>query len=100
MVRQTSSDFRVLKNVSTMAFVVAISLGGHRDQDAVLAELGLIVDRAILAATIRMVDQPCCRTARGQGFAQSGESQGPMQPVACCPADDPACEQVDDAGEI
>ena len=28
--------------------VVAISLAGHRDQDAVLAELGLIVDRAIL----------------------------------------------------
>src|ERR1700719_5208887 len=37
--------------------VVTISLAGHRDQDAVLAELGLIVDRAILAATIRMVDQ-------------------------------------------
>jgi putative tryptophan/tyrosine transport system substrate-binding protein len=28
--------------------VVAISLAGHRDQDAVLTELGLIVDRAIL----------------------------------------------------
>src|SRR3954470_5042842 len=28
--------------------VVAISLAGHRDQDAVLVELGLIVDRAIL----------------------------------------------------
>jgi hypothetical protein len=47
-----------------------------------------------------MVDQPWCRTAHGQGFAQSGESQLPMQPVACCPADDPACEQVDDNGEI
>src|SRR6202011_1277546 len=72
----------------------------HRDQDVVLAELDLIVDRAILAATIRMVDQPCCRTAHGQGFAQSGESQVAMQPVACCPADDPACEQIDDNGEI
>ena len=30
--------------------VVAIPLAGHRDQDAVLAQLGLIVDRAILAA--------------------------------------------------
>src|SRR3954462_15038110 len=28
--------------------VVAIPLAGHRDQDAVLAELGLIIDRAIL----------------------------------------------------
>src|SRR3954453_18821800 len=38
--------------------VVAIPLAGHRDQDAVLAELGLIIDRAILAATIRVMDQP------------------------------------------
>jgi len=30
--------------------VVAIPLAGHRKQDAVLVELGLIVDRAILAA--------------------------------------------------
>src|SRR6059036_725809 len=28
--------------------VIAIPLAGHRDQDAVLLELGLIVDRAIL----------------------------------------------------
>jgi hypothetical protein len=47
-----------------------------------------------------MVDQPCCRPAHGQGFAQSGESQVPMQPVGCCPADDPAGEQVDDNGEV
>ena len=52
--------------------VIAIPLAGHRDQDAVLLELGLIIDRAILAAAIRMMDQPCCRTAHGQGFAQSG----------------------------
>src|ERR1700726_1474784 len=31
--------------------VVAIPCAGHRDQDAVPAELGLIVDRAILAPT-------------------------------------------------
>src|SRR5215208_7967014 len=54
--------------------VIAIPLAGHRDQDTVLLELGLIVDRAILATTIRMVDQPCGRTAHGQGFAQGGKS--------------------------
>ena len=48
-----------------------------------LLELGLIIDRAILAAAIRMMDQPCCRTAHRQGFAQSGKSQVAMQPVAC-----------------
>ena len=80
--------------------VVAIPLAGHRKQDGVLVELGLIIDRAILAATIRMMDQPCCRTAHGEGFAQSGESQIAMPPVAGCPANHPACEQVDNDGEV
>ena len=39
--------------------VVAISLAGHRDQDAVLAELGLIVDRAILLEFNRSSQQQC-----------------------------------------
>ena len=58
--------------------VVAIPLSGHRDQDAVLAELGLIIDRTILAAPIGVMDQPGCWTAYGKGFAQSGESQVPV----------------------
>ena len=36
--------------------VVAIPLAGHRDQDGVLVEFGLIVDRAILAAAVGMMD--------------------------------------------
>ena len=39
--------------------VVAISLAGHRDQDAVLAEFGLIVDRAILLEFNRSSQQQC-----------------------------------------
>jgi hypothetical protein len=46
------------------------------------------------------MDQPCCRTAHGQGFAQSGKSQLAMQPVAGCPTNDPSCEQVDNDGEV
>jgi hypothetical protein len=46
-----------------------------------------------------MMDQPGCRTAHGKGFAQGGKSQVAVQPVAGCPADDPAGEQVDDDGE-
>src|SRR6476469_82980 len=75
--------------------VVAIPLAGDRKQDAVLVELGLISDRAILAAAIGVTDQPRCRTAHGQGFAQSGKRQLAMQPVAGCPANAPSCEQVD-----
>ena len=80
--------------------VIAIPLAGHRDQDAVVLELGLIIARAILATAIRMTDQPGRRTGHGQGFAQSGKSQVAMQPVAGCPADDPACEQVDNDGQL
>src|SRR6476619_6761572 len=38
--------------------IVAIPLAGHRDQDAVLVELGLIIDRAILA--VRVHRAPHC----------------------------------------
>ena len=92
--------FQGLKERLHHGVVVSIPLAGHRDQDAVLAELGLIVDRAILASPVGMMDQPCYWMAHGQGFAQRGEGQVPMQPVACCPTDDAACEQVDDNGEI
>ena len=43
--------FQSLKERLHHGVVVAISLARHRDQNAVLAELGLIVDRAILTAT-------------------------------------------------
>jgi hypothetical protein len=59
---------------------------------------GISLDRAILAATIGVMDQPGCRTAHDQGFAQSGKSQVAVQPVAGGPADDPAGEQVNDDG--
>ena len=43
--------FKCLKERLHHGVVVAIPLTGHRDQDAVLAEFGLIVNRAILTAT-------------------------------------------------
>jgi hypothetical protein len=96
--------FQGLEECLDDGVVVAIPLAGHRDQDAVLVELGLIIDRAILAAAIGVMDQPCCRPAAGRrmvrGIAQSGRSQVAMQPVAGCPANDPACEQVDNDGEV
>ena len=42
--------FQCLEERLPHRVVVAIPLAGHRDQDAVLLELGLVVDRAILAA--------------------------------------------------
>jgi hypothetical protein len=37
--------------------IITIPFPGHRDPDAVLSQLGLILDRAILTAAIRMMDQ-------------------------------------------
>src|SRR5215218_7381196 len=55
--------FQGLEERLDHGIAVAIPPAGHRDQDAVLLELGLIVDRAVLAAAIRVMHQPCCRTA-------------------------------------
>src|SRR5271169_7024750 len=58
--------------------VVAVALCRHRDQDAVLAELGLIIDRTVLAATVR----PSDRVARDREGAAAG---GVRAGTAGCP---------------
>src|ERR1700682_6132685 len=63
-------------------------------------ELGLIVDRAILAAAVGMVDQPGQRTPRQKRSAESSQGQIPMQTITNRPADDTAGEEVDDDGQI
>src|SRR3954452_2819179 len=64
--------------------VIAIPFAGHRDQDAVLVELGLIVDRAILATAIRVMHQPCCRRrmVRALRRAARARSRCSRSPVA------------------
>ena len=39
--------------------VIAVPLAGHRDQDAMLAEFGLVIDRAILLEFSRSSQQQC-----------------------------------------
>ena len=43
--------------------VVAVSLAAHREQNTVLSELGLVVDRAILLSAVEMTEQPRRRNA-------------------------------------
>src|SRR6202171_3817789 len=59
-------------------------------------ELGLIVDRAILAAAVGMVDQPGQRTPRQKRSSESSQGQIPMQTITKRPADDTAGGEVDD----
>jgi hypothetical protein len=46
------------------------------------------------------MDQPRGRAAHDESLAEGSASQIPMQPVTCRPADDSACEQVDDDRQI
>lgn len=42
--------------------IVAISLARHRDQNAAVSQFRLILDGAMLAAAVRVVNKPCGRT--------------------------------------
>src|SRR5271163_4394406 len=49
--------------------VEAVSLARHRDRDAVLSQLSLVLDGAVLAATVRVVNEADGRTPHGDGPA-------------------------------
>lgn len=96
---QISSDVMVLKMEGVSAtgssepatldhrVVVAVPLAAHRDQDAALSKLGLIVDGAVLRSSIGMMNQPRRRVAVHNGAPQSLYSEAVLQPVTRGPAD-------------
>src|ERR1700722_6987884 len=49
--------------------VEAVSLARHRDRDAVLSQLSLVLNGAVLAATVRVVNEPDGWTPHGDGPA-------------------------------
>jgi hypothetical protein len=49
--------------------VEAVSFARHRDRDAVLSQLSLVLDGAVLAATVRVVNEPGGWTPHGDGPA-------------------------------
>jgi hypothetical protein len=49
--------------------VEAVSFARHRDRDAVLSQLSLVLDGAILAATVGVVNEPGGWTPHGDGPA-------------------------------
>ena len=55
-VRQTSLALRVLKNVSTMALSKQFPLPDIEIEMPVLSQLSLVLDGAVLAATVRVVN--------------------------------------------
>ena len=68
--------------------VVAVALSTHRDQQVMFSQHRLIVDGAILAAAVGMMDQTTGRVSRDKRHTQGTQRQILLQPVADCPADD------------
>lgn len=92
--------FDRLKERLDHGVVEAVSLARHGDTDAVAAQFGLVVHRAVLAAAVRMMNEPFGRTSHNDGPAQGCEREVAVQPVADRPADDTAGEQIDDHRQI
>lgn len=80
--------------------VEAISCAGHRDQNAVLFQLGLIVDGAVLAAAVGVVNEPDGRAPRGDGPSQRRERQLFMEAIAGRPPHNAPSEQIDGDSQI
>jgi hypothetical protein len=55
--------------------VVANFLPGHRDPDAVLPQLCLILDRTVLTAAVGVMDQPLTGSSDRQSLAQRLQRQ-------------------------
>ncbi len=79
--------------------VVAISLARHRDADAVPPQFGLVLDRAVLAASIRVVNEPGGGTSDSDSKAQGRQGQFLVQAVTGGPADGASGEKVDHDGK-
>src|SRR6476646_4663310 len=70
--------------------VEAVSLARHRDRDAVLSQLSLVFDGAVLAATVRVVNEPGGWTPHGGGPADDAPGKevnddGKVEPALACP---------------
>ena len=92
--------FQRLKKCLDHRVIKTITLAGHRDNDAVPAQLGLVIYRAILAAAVGMVNQLPRWRSHCQGLAKSRDGESTMQAISNSPADDATREQVDDDCQI
>ena len=52
-----------------------MALARHGDRDAVAAQLGLVVHGAVLAAAVRMMNEPFGRATHDKRLAQGSECQ-------------------------
>jgi hypothetical protein len=68
--RQTRSALRVLKNVSTMALSKPFPLPDIEIEMPFFSQLSLGLDGAVLAATVRVVNEPGGWAPHGDGPAE------------------------------
>ena len=80
--------------------VEAVCLARHRNRDAVLSQLSLGLDGAVLAATVRVGNEPGGWAPHGDGPAQGQQRQFLMKPVGGGPTDDAPGKEVNDDGKL
>jgi hypothetical protein len=61
--------------------IEAVSVSRHRNQDAVLPQLSLVIEGALLAAAVRVVNEAGDRTPHGDGPARSRQCQFLVKPT-------------------
>lgn len=86
---QISSVLSVSNQCFDDGIVIAASLAARRDQHAMFAEFGLMVDGAILTAAVNMVNKSRRGIALRESHSQGIERQIFLQSVTDGPSDDP-----------
>lgn len=92
--------FQRLKHSFDHGVVIAIPPSAHQYDKAAIFQYFLIVCRAILASTIRVMNDFFRRTAQSDGSSQRPYRQIFLYSVARGPTDDPAGMQIHHDGEI
>src|SRR5207249_2638938 len=80
--------------------VPAVAAPAHAQDNAVSVEHGAVVAACVLTPAVGMMHEPGVGLAVGQGHRQRLDGELPRDPVAQCPANNAAREQVQDDHEV
>src|SRR5215510_8757065 len=89
-------DFERSEETLRHRVVPAVAAAAHAAPDPVQRQQLLVVVAGVLAATIRMMQQPWCRLALSERGPQCLQREAALEPLAQRPADHPAREQIQD----
>ena len=80
--------------------IVAVAFTAHGYLESMLAQTFLVIVRAILGTSIRVMDAALGRLSQGDSHVQRADRQVPFHPVADSPANDPTRIQIQNHSQI